>query len=116
MITISMLYCVIAVTLRKQDKALRGSSVHQKDQRKQQAIKMTLCVIAAFYICNLPFMVMHVLDESECSSFKVLWAFIRSMSEIEVQHDYLFQRRLQTPSFKIKKCKAKVEKIDVENY
>ncbi|XP_078373837.1 QRFP-like peptide receptor [Oculina patagonica] len=76
-IAVTVLYCVIAMTLRKQDKTLRGSSVHQKDKRKQQAIKMTLCVIAAFYICNIPFMVMYVLDESQCSFSKELWALSR---------------------------------------
>ena len=73
MIAITVFYCAIAVTLRKQDKSLRGSSVHQKDQRKQQAIKMTLCVIAAFYICNTPFICMHViLGENRCSFPKIL--------------------------------------------
>ena len=72
-LAITVFYCAIAVTLRKQDKSLRGSSVHQKDQRKQQAIKMTLCVIAAFYICNTPFICMHViLGENRCSFPKIL--------------------------------------------
>ncbi len=80
MIATTILYCVIAVTLRKQDKTLRGSSVHQKDKRKQQAIKMKLWVIAAFYICNIPMILMHVvLDGSQCSFYKVLWAFSRVM-------------------------------------
>ena len=78
MIAITVSYCIIAVTLRKQDKSLRGSSVHQKDQRKQQAIKMTVCVIAAFYICNIPLICMHiVLGENQCSFPKILWTLSR---------------------------------------
>ena len=77
LITITILYCVIAVTLRKPDRSLRGASVHQKDQRKEQAIKMTVCVIAAFYICILPSGFRFILDQSQtaisCSVFKVLW-------------------------------------------
>jgi len=77
LITITILYCVIAVTLRKQDRSLRGASVHQKDQRKQQEIKMTVCVIAAFFVCIIPSGFRIILDESQtaisCSVFKVLW-------------------------------------------
>ena len=74
LITITILYFVIAVTLRKQDKSLRGASVHQKDQRKQQAIKMTFCVIAAFYICIFPSALLNALNEKHisCSVFKML--------------------------------------------
>ena len=75
LITITILYCVIAVTLLKQDRSLRGASVHQKDQRKEQAIKMTVCVIAAFYICILPFVFRISLDGTamSCSVLKLLW-------------------------------------------
>ena len=74
LITITILYCAIAVTLRKQDRSLRGASVHQKDQRKQQAIKMTVCVIAAFYICIFPSALLNVLNENQisCSVFKII--------------------------------------------
>ena len=77
LIAITILYCIIALTLRKQDRSLRGASVHQKDQRKEQAIKMTVCMIAAFYICILPSGFRLFLDESQtaisCSVYKVLW-------------------------------------------
>lgn len=83
LIVITLLYCVITVTLRRQDKALRGTSLNRKDQRKQQAIKMTLYIIAAFYICNLPLLVTFVLNEHQiavsCSFSKVLWALTRVM-------------------------------------
>jgi len=77
LMTITILYCVIAVTLRKQDRSLRGTSVHQKDRRKKQAIKMTACVIAAFYSCILPSGFRIGLDKTliaiSCSVFKVVW-------------------------------------------
>ena len=83
LIVITLLYCVITVTLRRQDKALRGTSLYRKDQRKQQAIKMTLYIIAAFYICNLPLLVTFILNELQiavsCSFSKVLWALTRVM-------------------------------------
>ena len=82
-IVITPLYCVIAVSLRQQDKALHGASVHQKDHRKQQAIKMTLCIIASFYICNLPLLLTFILNENQievsCSFSKVMWALARVM-------------------------------------
>ena len=77
LITVTILYCIIAVTLRKQDRSLHGTSVHQKHQRKQQAIKMTVCVVAALYICILPNGVRFSLDKSQtaisCSVLKALW-------------------------------------------
>ena len=74
LIIITILYCVIAVTLKKQDRSLRGTSVHQKDQRKQQAIKMTVCVIASFYVCIFPSALLNALNENQmsCSIFKML--------------------------------------------
>ncbi|XP_078381546.1 QRFP-like peptide receptor [Oculina patagonica] len=54
LIAMTILYVIIAVTLRRQDKALQSRAVHQKDQRKQRAIKMALCVMVAFYVCTLP--------------------------------------------------------------
>jgi len=74
LIAITILYSVIAVTLRKQDRSLRGASVHQKDQKKQQAIKMTVCVIVAFYICIFPSALLNALNVNQisCSVFKIL--------------------------------------------
>ena len=58
------------------DPRLRSTSVHQKDQRKQQAIKMTVSIIAAFYICIFPSGLQLVLQESQtaisCTTSKVL--------------------------------------------
>ena len=54
LVAMAILYCVIAVTLRRQDKALQCRAVHQKDQRKRRAIKMSFCVVAGFYVCFLP--------------------------------------------------------------
>lgn len=75
---ITTFYCIIAVTLWKQHEALRGTSVYQKDQRKERAIKMTLCVIVAFYICNIPMLISLVFFQYQiaisCSFYKVLWA------------------------------------------
>ena len=54
LLAMTILYCVIAVTLRRQDKALQCRAVHQKDQRKRRAIEMSFCDVAGFYVCFLP--------------------------------------------------------------
>ena len=64
-VTLTILYCAVALTLRKHDKVLRCDAVHQNDQRKRQAIKMSLCVIGAFCICTLPVAIENILTEYE---------------------------------------------------
>ncbi|KAJ7381416.1 hypothetical protein OS493_001551 [Desmophyllum pertusum] len=63
LVVMTILYCVIAVTLGRQDKALQCRAVHQKDQRKRRAIKMSVCIVAAFYICSLPMLLLFLLLE-----------------------------------------------------
>lgn len=69
--------CTIECMKTRQIISLRGTWVHQKYQRKQQAIKMTVCVIAALYICILPSGLCHDLEGRQtaisCSVSKVLW-------------------------------------------
>ncbi|KAJ7378240.1 Galanin receptor type 1 [Desmophyllum pertusum] len=62
-----------AVTLRRQDKALQCRAVHQKDQRKRRAIKMAVCVMAAFYICNLPLLIAYIVFESGITVSCLAW-------------------------------------------
>ena len=75
-IVVTILYFVIAVTLTRQDKALQCRAVHQKDQRKRRAIKMSFCIISAFYICGLPMLLFAIFWEYgitiSCSFSKVL--------------------------------------------
>jgi len=64
LIILAILYCAIAVTLRRQDKVLSSRAVHGQDQRlKQQAMKMSLCVIGAFWICSLPMTIYNILTD-----------------------------------------------------
>ncbi|KAL9965678.1 hypothetical protein ACROYT_G029515 [Oculina patagonica] len=76
-IAMTILYCVIAVTLRRQDKALQCRAVHQKDQRKRRAIKMSVCIMTAFYICAFPMLLVFLFREYDvtlsCSFWKALW-------------------------------------------
>lgn len=65
LITLTILYCAVALTLRRHDKVLRCDAVHQEDQRKRQAIKMSLCVIGAFCLCSLPITIENALSEYE---------------------------------------------------
>ena len=51
----TILYCAIAVTLRRQHKTLRSEEVpHMNYRRKRQAIRMCLCVMVAFYLLVFP--------------------------------------------------------------
>ena len=56
MVLITVLYCAIAVTLRRQDKVLQCKTVHRNDHKKRKAIKMSLCVVGLFYLLFLPFL------------------------------------------------------------
>ena len=51
LISITILYCTIAVTLRRKNKALPTAPVNGNVQRKRQAMKLSICVVAAFYLC-----------------------------------------------------------------
>ncbi|XP_078381523.1 neuropeptides capa receptor-like [Oculina patagonica] len=77
LVVITILYCVIAVTLRRRDKILQCRAVHQKDQKKRRAIKMTFCIMASFYICFLPILfrllVLEYNIELPCLFPAVLW-------------------------------------------
>lgn len=75
--TLTILYCAIAVTLRRQDKAVRCAAMHQRNGRKRQAIKMSLCIMAAFYICVFPITLLHIMPEDgiqmPCMVYKTFW-------------------------------------------
>ena len=55
MILITVLYSAIAVTLRRQNKVLQCHTAQRTDHKKRQAIKMSLCIVALFYLFFLPF-------------------------------------------------------------
>ena len=78
-IAVMILYCVIAATLRRQQKAPPCSEVHQKTRRKQEAVKMSFCIMAAFYICALPLILRQIFLELRiafsCSFIKVYMIF-----------------------------------------
>ena len=76
LIFITILYCIIAVTLRRKNKALPTSAVNGNVQRKRQAMKMSICIVAAFYLCFIPLIVLsqRVLERS-CLLLRVLWPF-----------------------------------------
>ena len=75
----TILYCVIVKTLRRQDKALNcRSTKNQMALRKQRAIKMSVCIMIAFYICILPMLLLKLAlfskheKEMSCSLFSGL--------------------------------------------
>ena len=57
LIVITVLYSAIAVTLRRQNISLRCTAVKKNDQRKRQAVKMSLCIIVSFNLCVTPYIV-----------------------------------------------------------
>ena len=79
LIAVTILYCVIAATLRRQQKALPCSEVHQKTRRKQEAVKMSFCIMAAFYICVLPLILQQIFFELRIAfscSFKKVYMIL----------------------------------------
>ena len=79
LITMAILYSIIAVTLRRQDKVSCCAAVTGKDHRKKRAIKMTFCVTASFYLCGLPMLLSVIFREydivTSCSFYKVFMPF-----------------------------------------
>ena len=77
LIFITILYCTIAVTLRRKNKALSRAAVNGNSQRKLQAMKMSICVVAAFYIFFIPFIICTFLPERvlerSCLLLRVVW-------------------------------------------
>ena len=63
LISVTNLYCTIAVTLRRKNKALPTSTVNGNIQRKRQAMKMSICVVAAFYLCFIPVIIIVLFSE-----------------------------------------------------
>ena len=76
-VAMTTLYCVIAVTLRRQDKALHCRAEYQEDQRKRRAIKMSFCIMTSFYIAFLPILVGFLIKQYgvavPCSFLETLW-------------------------------------------
>ena len=86
LISITILYCTIAVTLRRKNKALPTSAVNGNIQRKRQAMKMSLCVVAAFYLCFIPVIIIVLLSERvlerSCLLLRVLRPFTGLMTNL----------------------------------
>ena len=74
----TVFYCVIVKTLRRQNKGLNCSAKNQMTQRKQRAIRMSVCIMIAFYICVLPMLLLQLTlfseheKEMSCSFYKGL--------------------------------------------
>ena len=84
LILMTMLYCIIALTLRKQNKSLSGSEVRQRTRRKESAITMSFCIMASFYICSaVPqisnFLFYQVQKTISCSLYLRFWIFVYIM-------------------------------------
>ena len=61
LVPVTILYCIIAATLRRQDKTFRHTAARRKDQRKRRAVKMSACVMAAFFTCSIPSLIFYIL-------------------------------------------------------
>ena len=80
-IVTTVLYCAIAVVLRRQDKVLQGASqARQKDQAKRRAVRMAFSVMAAFYTCYLPILTTSVFEgygiNPPCAVRKIMWVVV----------------------------------------
>ena len=75
LISVTILYCTIAVTLRRKNKALPTAPVNGNVQRKRQAMKMSICVVAAFYLCFIPVIIVFLSGkalERSCLLLRIL--------------------------------------------
>ena len=84
LILVTILYCSIAVTLRRRNKDLDYTAVQKKHHRKLQAIKMSVCIMTAFYICVVPMAVAIASWEygilgQACSFYKDFMSFAFAM-------------------------------------
>ena len=70
LISITILYCTIAVTLRRKNKALPTAPLNGNLQRKRQAMKLSICVVAAFYLCFIPLIIIVLLERVRA----IIWA------------------------------------------
>ena len=70
-IALTVIYGVIALTLRKQDKRLHSEGKKRTRPnvrlRRKQAIKMSFFTMAAFYTCSLPLLVSAIIWEFQIS-------------------------------------------------
>ena len=95
MVLITILYCAIAVTLRRQDKVLQCKTVHRNDHKKRKAIKMSLCVVGLFYLLFLPFLTAlvfwHTPVSKSCLYEKLFPDFyLRDFSIFDNKSNHLF--------------------------
>ena len=80
LLLVTILYFAIAVTLRRQNKTLRCTAVKEHSQRKNKAIRMSLCIIVTFNLCALVYTILTIASlQSEtpitCLAYNVLWFF-----------------------------------------
>ena len=85
LIVMTILYCAIGVSLRRQDKVLgHPGKAHRIHRKKCQAIKMSLCIMITFYLFAFLFLTILVFQFSGkwrslvvnptfCSTYRVLW-------------------------------------------
>ena len=78
LITITVFYCAITVTLRRKDTVLRCAAFRRNDQIKRQATRMSICVVVTFYLLFLPFITLIlssnvITAEKSCLLYNALW-------------------------------------------
>ena len=87
LLLMTILYSIIAATLRGQNKALRRKEVHQRSQRKEGAIRMSFCIVAALNICVFPLISFYILLEYDikisCSMYKAVLTLLSTLHLFE---------------------------------
>lgn len=82
MFLVTILYSVIAVTLRRRDKVLQCSTTQRNDVKKRQAIKMSFCVVVSFCLFFLPLLMAVIFlmtsVSKSCSFFHHFYLFSSS--------------------------------------
>ena len=82
MILLTILYSVIVVNLRRRHTMLQCNTAQRNDHKKQQAVKMSLCIVVLFYLFFLPFAIALIFWRTpvskSCSFFKHFYLFASS--------------------------------------
>ena len=74
LLVISVLYTAIAISLKRRSSALVNERQHSLQRKRRQATQMSVVIIVLFYICVIPYTLLHFL----LHLWKPSCAFLRS--------------------------------------
>ncbi|XP_078346199.1 QRFP-like peptide receptor [Oculina patagonica] len=81
---ITILYTAIAIALKRQSKVLADTATNVQQhafKKRRQAIRMSVVIIVMFYICVIPYTILHLSSylSTSCATYKLPYFFARLM-------------------------------------